>query len=313
MRLYKMEFYKLYHKKVFFMGILAVTGLMLLYFWFVEIGDEIAVVGQNSYSGYEAVQVNRKITKEFEGTITNEKIDRIVEKYGIPSKIAENMPGWRDGNYLNDFVEMLQFGLVLGCVLVICGVSTVFAEEGQTKMLPIIFTTEEGKRKHILAKVLASFSLTLLIFLGIVLFDFVICSVVYGLDGFSNMTEIVLGEKILRMGWQMKFPKYLGILLIFGIQGLLFLCASTLCVSAWYKNSFMAVVVSAVSWGLPVLLRMILGGFPAILLYAAPVFLIMQGTVNDVYRVWEIVLVFSLFMGASCTLGGFRKYKAKEA
>lgn len=362
MRLYKMEFYKLYHKKAFFIGTLAVIGLMILYFWFVEVGDEIAVAGQNSYYGYEAVQVNRELTKEFEGAITNEKIDRIVEKYGIPSKLAENMPGWRDGNYLNDFVvryftngswengtlpterytleeselgkvcenngsvpvlsytkgwnvfvEMLQFGLVLGCVLVIYSVSTVFAEEGQTKMLPLIFTTEEGKRKDIRAKVLASYTLTLLIFVGIVLFDLVICSVVYGLDGFSNVTGIVLGEKMLRMGWQMKFPKYLSILLIFGIQGLLFLCASALCVSAWYKNSFMAVVVSAVSWGIPVLFRMILGGFSAILLYAAPVFLIMQGTVDDVYTVWEIVLVFSLFMGAACTLGGFRKYKAKEA
>lgn len=87
------------------------TGLMLLYFWFVEVGDEIAVVGHNSYSGYEAVQVNREITKD----------------------------------------------LVLGCVLVICGVSTVFAEEGQTKMLP--FTTEEGKRKDIRAKVQASCTL----------------------------------------------------------------------------------------------------------------------------------------------------------
>ena len=104
------------------------------------------------------------------------------------------MLGWRDGNFLNDFVtryftngawengvlpteryslretelgkaydeigktpylayttgwkvfvEMLQFGLILGSILIICGVSTIFAEESQTKMLPLIFSTEEEK------------------------------------------------------------------------------------------------------------------------------------------------------------------------
>ena len=97
------------------------------------------------------------------------------------------MPGWRDGNFLNDFVteyftngawengvlptekysleetelgkfydeigktpylaytrgwkvfvEILQFGLILGSILIICEVSTVFAQESQTKMLPLI-------------------------------------------------------------------------------------------------------------------------------------------------------------------------------
>ena len=115
------------------------------------------------------------------------------------------MPGWRDGNFLNDFVtryftngawengitpterymiaetelgenceklgitpyltyttgwkifvEMLQFGLILGSILVICSVSTIFAEESQTKMLPLIFSTEEGRRKDVMAKIAAA-------------------------------------------------------------------------------------------------------------------------------------------------------------
>ena len=78
MRLYKMEVYKRCHKKVFLMGILAAIGLMLLYFWFAEVGGEIAVVGDKSYVGYEAVQINKEITSEFEGIITNEKISEIT-------------------------------------------------------------------------------------------------------------------------------------------------------------------------------------------------------------------------------------------
>lgn len=106
--------------------------------------------------------------------LTDEKSEQIIEKYGLPTKLEENMPGWRDGNFLNDivtryfsngagkmvyfqrkdilwgkrnweklmmklgkhliwlynggkvFVEMLQFGLILGSILIICGVSTIF-------------------------------------------------------------------------------------------------------------------------------------------------------------------------------------------
>ena len=52
---------------------LAATGLLFLYFWFAEVGVEIATVDGKFYSGYEAVQMNRKITEEFEGDLTDEK------------------------------------------------------------------------------------------------------------------------------------------------------------------------------------------------------------------------------------------------
>lgn len=361
MRLFKMEFYKLCHEKVFFWGVLSVIGLMLIQFWLVEVGEELAVIGGKSYSGYAAVQINRQITEEFEGIITDEKVDGIIEKYGLPSKLSENMPNWRDGNYLNDFaalyftdgswqrqilpsqrytfgeselgkvcketgivpvleyvkgwrafVELLQFGLVLGSILVICSISTVFAKEGQTKMLPLLFTTEEGKRRDVYAKVFAAFSLTALVFIGIVLLDFVLCSLVYGMDGFTNMTGIVLGEKMLRGVYQVNFPEYLGRLLLSGFQGLLLLCAITLWVSAEYNSSFAAVITAAVLWGMPVALRMFLTGRSTVFIYAAPLFLVMRGCLDDVYGVWKIVLFISLVFGSVCTVGGLRKYKVKE-
>ena len=107
MRLYKMEFFKLFQNKIFKIGMLATTGLLFLYFWFAEVGGEIATVDGKFYSGYEAVQMNRKITEEFEGDLTDEKVNQIIEKYGLPTKFEENMPGWRDGNFLNDFVSSI--------------------------------------------------------------------------------------------------------------------------------------------------------------------------------------------------------------
>ena len=108
------------------------------------------------------------------------------------------MPGWRDGNFLNDFVtryftngawengitpterymiaetelgenceklgitpyltyttgwkifvEMLQFGLILGSILVICSVSTIFAQnKNNTIYLQMIKVMELGNKKN---------------------------------------------------------------------------------------------------------------------------------------------------------------------
>ena len=74
MRLYRMELYKLYHNKIFRIGLFAATALLLAYFWFAEVGGEIAAVDGSVYSGYEAVKMNKKITKEFEGELTDEKV-----------------------------------------------------------------------------------------------------------------------------------------------------------------------------------------------------------------------------------------------
>lgn len=62
---------------------------------------------------------------------------------------------------------MLQFGLILGSILVICSVSTIFAEESQTKMLPLIFSTEEGRRKDVMAKIAAALTFTISVFLWV--------------------------------------------------------------------------------------------------------------------------------------------------
>ena len=42
MQLYKMELYKIFHRKIFWIGILAILGLMFVYFWFAEVGDGLS-------------------------------------------------------------------------------------------------------------------------------------------------------------------------------------------------------------------------------------------------------------------------------
>lgn len=385
MQLYKMEFYKIFHRKIFWIGILAILGLMFVYFWFAEVGDERCVIDGRSYSGYEAVQMNKKITEEYAGTVTDEKINQIVDKYGLPSELNESMPGWKDGNYLNDFVtrfftngswengvkptvryrlkdtdlwkaykeynenidskserndkkqmkteilsmwkfkptleyttgwkvfgELLQFGLILGSIMIICVISGIFAEESQTKMLPLIFTTVEGKRKDTSAKVLASFTITVLLYAGITGSAWGLCKIVYDLKGGYDLTGVVISGSMWKTVDKVPFFSYLSVLLIFGMLAFLSLNAITLCISAYQDSMFGAVVATAICWAIPLLVRIFFGGLVWILVDSMPVFLIMQVNLNDIYSIWHVIAVIAVGVLAVSLTKGILHYKVKQ-
>ena len=385
MQLYKMELYKIFHRKIFWIGILAILGLMFVYFWFAEVGDERCVIDGRSHSGYEAVQMNKKITEEYAGTVTDEKINQIVDKYGLPSELNENMPGWKDGNYLNDFVtrfftngswengvkpteryrlkdtdlwkaykeynenidsksekndkkqmkteilsmwkfkptleyttgwkvfgELLQFGLILGSIMIICVISGIFAEESQAKMLPLIFTTVEGKRKDTSAKVLASFTITVLLYAGITGSAWGLCKIVYDLKGGYNLTGVVISGSMWKTVDKVPFFSYLSVLLILGTLAFLSLNAITLCISAYQDSMFGAVVVTAICWAIPLLVRIFFGGFVWILVDSMPMFLIMQVNLNDIYSIWHVIAVIAVGVLAVSLTKGILHYKVKQ-
>ncbi|WP_448781533.1 ABC transporter permease [Blautia sp.] len=385
MQLYKMELYKIFHRKIFWIGILAILGLMFVYFWFAEVGDERCVRDGRSYSGYEAVQMNKKITEEYAGTVTDEKINQIVDKYGLPSELNENMPGWKDGNYLNDFVtrfftngswengvepteryrlkdtdlwkaykeynenidsksekndkkqmeteilsmwkfkptleyttgwkvfgELLQFGLILGSIMIICVISGIFAEESQTRMLPLIFTTVEGKRKDTSAKVLASFTITALLYAGITGSAWGLCKIVYDLKGEYNLTGVVISGSMWKTVDRVPFFSYLSVLLILGMLAFLSLNAITLCISAYQNSMFGAVVATAICWAIPLLVRTFFGGFVWILVDSMPMFLIMQVNLNDIYSIWYVIAVIAVGVLAVSLTKGILHYKVKQ-
>lgn len=385
MQLYKMELYKIFHRKIFWIGILAILGLMFVYFWFAEVGDERCVIDGRSHSGYEAVQMNKKITEEYAGTVTDEKINQIVDKYGLPSELNESMPGWKDGNYLNDsvtrfftngswengvkptvryrlkdtdlwkaykeynenidsksekndkkqmkteilsmwkfkptleyttgwkvFGELLQFGLILGSIMIICVISGIFAEESQTKMLPLIFTTVEGKRKDTSAKVLASFTITVLLYAGITGSAWGLCKIVYDLKGGYNLTGVVISGSMWKTVDKVPFFSYLSVLLILGMLAFLSLNAITLCISAYQDSMFGAVVATAICWAIPLLVRIFFDGLVWILVDSMPMFLIMQVNLNDIYSIWYVVAVIAVGVLAVSLTKGILHYKVKQ-
>lgn len=105
--LYKMELYKLCSRKIFMILAICIAVIMLFMFY-IPVADEEATVDGVTYTGYEAVQVNRRITEEFKGVLTDEVIQQIVVKYGLPKKVEEGWGYFRDANFLNEFVMNYQ-------------------------------------------------------------------------------------------------------------------------------------------------------------------------------------------------------------
>lgn len=155
---------------------------------------------------------------------------------------------------------------------------------------------------------MAAFTFTLIIFLWIVLIDFVLCQKIYGLQGTDNIAWMVLSDYIRQ---PLMFLQYLGILLGLGFQAFLSLCAMLLCISAYQNSSFGAVVIAAVCWGFPVLLRMFFGGLMAVIVDAMPIFLIMTLAVNDIYMIWYVVSGINFCIAIGCLVKGTIFYKKR--
>lgn len=102
MRLYKMELYKLCHKKAFLAGFLFVL-LIGLFFFLEDLRSERCVINGAEYTGLNAVRMNRQITEEFKGVLTDEKVSRILDKYGFPQGSPDNY-NRLEGNFLNTFL-----------------------------------------------------------------------------------------------------------------------------------------------------------------------------------------------------------------
>ena len=155
----------------------------------------------------------------------------------------------------------------------------------------------------------ASFTFTIFIFMWFVLVNLVLCWMIYGLKGFENISWMVLSQHMLQ---PVLFLKYLGILLGLALQALLSLCTITLCVSAYQDSSFGAVIIAAVCWGLPVLIRMFFGGIIWLIVDSMPIFLVMTGIVNDIYEIWYIVLGINICFAIGCLVKGLVSYKTKQ-
>lgn len=365
MALYKMEIYKICHRKIFVVSSVCVIVILLFAFG-MQVLDEEATVDGVRHIGYRAVQINRQITEEFKGVLTDEKVEQIAEKYGFPHKVESGWNYFRDANFLTQFVldynlsdgymrsendyrvgektcpiadtslgeviqltgkeiileyfhgwkaflEVLAISMVMGSILVLLSLSIIFANERQTKMLPLIFTTVEGREKDIHVKVAAAFTITTVIWAVIFLLDLLLCGIVYGFDGLNCYNGMLDGL----LPWpERMIPMYYYILMavVLSFFGFIFLCAITICISARCKSTFHAVAVAAACFGGPVLAAMFTNGFVGIgkILAAAPVFMIIYSVVDKIYDIWLMPIGVATVVSVICVLTAYRKYNGQQ-
>lgn len=339
MRLYKMELYKLCCRKIFVMGVILVIGIILTVFN-AHVAAEEASVDGTCYTGYRAVQMNRQITKEFRGVLTDEKVNQIEEKYyrdtnflnrfvmnylSNGSLIAESdlgavkeitgqeimleyYQGW------NTFLEVMLTGMIVGSILILFSISVIFANEGQTKMLQIIFTTKEGREKEVYAKIAAAMTVAVSVWAVIFFLDLLLCGFVYGLDGLDCYNGMVLSylfpwpEKMIPM------RSYIMTAAMLSLFGMVSLCAITICVSAYNKNNLHALSAAAICYVAPVVIAILTDGFngAAKILCAAPVFMVIHIVIENIYNIRIMLLIIAVLSSIVCTMKAKREYSSQQ-
>lgn len=103
MRLFKMEFYKITARPVMDVGFLLVVGFLLMVLWQEADGTRTELDGK-VYHGCSAIQIDRQLAKEYEGTFTMETAEGIVERFGFSGYVADGSFNVREGNFCSQFV-----------------------------------------------------------------------------------------------------------------------------------------------------------------------------------------------------------------
>lgn len=106
MSLFGEEFRKMWNRRIVWTGIAVLTAFLFFYIYG-DTGSRMTVVEGTRYWGLEAVQADRKAAKEWEGVLTMEKLDRILDTYGVA---VEEIPGnmdTRSGNWVSRYATNL--------------------------------------------------------------------------------------------------------------------------------------------------------------------------------------------------------------
>ena len=103
---------------------------------------------------------------------------------------------------------------------------------------------------------------------------------------------------------------FAALILVLDFLALNTLCAVTICVSAYFRTTFHAVVVSCAVWIGPVLFRIICRGGGYLFMAGTPLFLVMPGVVLDIYRVLFIPVSVAVGILGICMYLGLNRYSA---
>ncbi|MCM1124427.1 MAG: hypothetical protein NC416_17765 [Eubacterium sp.] len=233
----------------------------------------------------------------------------------------------------DSFPEWYFLGMILISILILCLVATVFSGEEQSGTKPLLFTTKEGPAKDTHAKVAAAFTLSVLLWLCVTVFSFVLYSITFGLDSLGCLAMLVLGfsEPI------HSFGVHLAKTFLLSLSATLELCAVTLYLSARCRSAFHSICAATVCWVMPILALMALRSIYQVLmsspidysvlyvlsrilfmihlsLYASPFYLIHQDILSELdaisikFDLFCVILALAILVAVLCVIGGYRRY-----
>ena len=179
-------------------------------------------------------------------------------------------------------VTMMGLGAVLLCVL-----STVFSHEEETKMKSLLLTTQEGPAKDARAKIAASYTVSIVLWLITTLIFLAMYVTTFGLDGFEPAAGDVIWHTIDFDVLAQPLGLYLAEVILISFLAVLELCAITLVVSARCRSTFHSFCVSMLCIFAPVFAFFMIRGSYSVLLSD-----VSELTVTTALMVLHIILFF---------------------
>lgn len=301
-RMIQFEFYKIFNRRIVHAAIAFVVIMGGAMCAGRGAGSQIVLKPDGSYlEGREAVECDREIAARYEGILTEEKAEEILETYRPKAEdggwwgvnniyntvsckwgemdgtysgadILSAFPDYRDDRPLvlgyNEgwlgYLETGQYMMIFIGFLLVIALSPVFSEEYTRGTDALILTSRYGKNKCVRAKIIASYLFTMLITGVWLLFQSFVYWRDFGLDG---------GEASVQLNHHWIFggvPYFLtnmgaaGYCLVLWIGGSLILTAVVLLLSASCRSSFVTVIAALAVYVIPSMFGQI-GVWPQIL------------------------------------------------
>ena len=287
MYLYYFEFQKIVGRKLIRVGLLA-YGVLILIILSNSRVDFLDIFDQNGrhLHGKEALEYELKMAEQNRGPVTEEKVDALLAQekqgaknagmneaeYRLRTYWITGTAGaiWEEAPLSNpELQNSLQIGytrgwettllsieslfLIMG-FLIIVAVSPVFSEEYGCGMDALLLTGKYGKTKCITAKIMASFTFSVVLTILTVFSSMVSMLWQYGTEGFEASLQFGSRGLFWEVPWEVSC--FHGFLLVvgFGIAGAVLLSSFVLLVSAAVSSSFVSVLISILIYVLPIVL-----------------------------------------------------------
>ena len=189
---------------------------------------------------------------------TAEKELNMLEKLGNPYGFYI-IQGW---NGMFSLIEPF-FSVIFIALMIILGLSPIFADEHTQKMTGLLFATKHGKRKLVTAKIGAAFTYIGISFLALHVVNLIFQVRTYGgLRGWDApmQTLITYPENFQQSPFPWDVWQFYAITLTVQFLGSLALGILVLLISLWTKNSMVTFLISGVVLGFPAVLNQLGGG-----------------------------------------------------